>query len=45
VVALGCREAEEPLLEDRVLAVPQREREAHVCWRSQMPARPSSFQR
>ena len=36
----------ETLLQDRVLLVPQRHREAiNVCLRSLMPARPSSFQR
>ena len=45
VVALGAGQAEEPLLEDRVAAVPQRSAKQMRWWRSQMPARPSSFQR
>ncbi len=46
VVALVPVEAEHPLLQDRVRAVPQRDGEARAAARSsQMPAMPSSPQR
>ena len=45
VVALAVGEAEQPFLQDRILAVPQREREAEDLRSSEMPAMPSSPQR
>ena len=45
VVALGVRQPEHPLLEDRVGAVPQREREAQPLLVVGTPAIPSSPQR
>ena len=45
VVALVAGQAEGALLQDRVAAIPQRERETQPLLASQMPPRPSSFQR
>ncbi len=45
VVALVIGEPEQAFLQDRVAAVPQREREAQPASRSQMPSSPSSPQR
>ena len=45
VVPLAVGQAEQALLEDRVLAVPQREAKQSSCRSSEMPARPSSPQR
>ena len=45
VVALAVGQAEQPLLEDRVLAVPQGQAKQRRCLSSEMPARPSSPQR
>jgi hypothetical protein len=45
VIALAVGEAEQALLEDRILAVPQGQGEAEPLLSSEMPARPSSPQR
>ena len=45
VVALAVGQPEEPLLEDRVLAVPQGQAKQRRCLSSEMPAMPSSPQR
>ena len=45
VIPLAVGQAEQPLLEDRILPVPQRQGEAQSrCWSSEMPASPSSPQ-
>ena len=46
VVAFVAGESEQPLLQDGIAAVPQSDSAKQMrWWRSQMPARPSSFQR
>ena len=45
VVAFAVGQAEEPLLEDRILAVPQGQAKQRRCLSSEMPAMPSSPQR
>ena len=45
VVAFAVGESEEPLLEDRVLAVPEGQAKQRRCLSSEMPAMPSSPQR
>ena len=45
VIAFTVGQAEQTLLQDRVLAIPKRQRKTELLWSSEMPPMPSSPQR